>query len=329
MPRYFVSGGRQRPSHLLTREEWHAYEMAVLLELDTDSGAVRTVLQYQSPEGRRPVERPSFVFKAASWDGDHLLLCTQTEVVVFDPRAERVVRTVSHPWFNDVHHVARLGGRLHVVSTGLDALLLVDDAGVVEHLLPAVEGAPWDRLDAAVDQRLVATTKPHRSHPNYVAAWGGALWLTRFEQRDVVRLSDGAAVLLADDPVHDGVPADGGVWFTVVSGSVVVVDPSTATVRRRITLPVSERPLGWCRGVHVESDRLLLGYSRLRPTTLKQNLAWLRAPLGKAPEPLPTRVAAHDRQDGRLLEAWGLELAGMSSVFSILPADPPRGARVS
>ena len=84
------------------------------------------MLAYASPSGRRPAERASHVFKAGSWDGAHLLLCTQTEVVVFDPAAERVVRTLSHPWFNDVHHVARIDGHLHVVSTGLDAVLVLD-----------------------------------------------------------------------------------------------------------------------------------------------------------------------------------------------------------
>ena len=49
MSRIFVTGGRQRPSRLLSRDEWNAYEKAVLLELDTASGAVRTVLEYASP----------------------------------------------------------------------------------------------------------------------------------------------------------------------------------------------------------------------------------------------------------------------------------------
>ena len=76
MTQYFITGGRQRPSRLRTRDEWHAYGKAVLLKLDTRTGAVRTVLEYESPAGRRPEREPSFVFKAGSWDGDQLLLCT-------------------------------------------------------------------------------------------------------------------------------------------------------------------------------------------------------------------------------------------------------------
>ncbi len=329
MPRYYITGGRQRPSRLRTRDEWHAYEKAVLLELDTDTGARRTVLEYESPPGRRPDEQPSFVFKAGSWDGEHLLLCTQTEVVVFDPAARRVVRTVSHPWFNDVHHVQRINGRLHVVSTGLDALLVFDedDAGVAE-VHSATGADPWERFDRDTDYRRVATTKPHRAHPNYVFEADGAVWVTRFEQRDAIRVGGGAgSPRLSEDPVHDGVLHEGQVWFTVVSGEVVATDPVGGEVRARYALkPMGagdDRPLGWCRGICAEADHFLLGFSHLRPTAIKQNLSWLRKPLGKRPEPAPTRVDAYDLVGGRRLASWELQSAGISSIFSILPAAAP------
>ena len=329
MPRIYVTGGRQRPSHLLTREEWSAYEKAVLLELDTDTGAVRTVLEYGSPPERCP-PRPSHVFKAGSWDGDHLLLCTQTEVVVFDPAAERVVRTISHPWFNDLHHVARIGGRLHVVSTGLDSVLAVSDEGVVEALHPAVPGAPWSRLDRSTDYRRVATTKPHESHPNYVLEGAGGVWVTRFEQRDVAPLGGGAGVRIADDPIHDGVADGDTTWFTVVSGEVVAVDLAGRRVSARYPLaPMGDeagRPLGWCRGLLRDGSATLLAFSRLRPTKLKQNLQWLRKPLGKQPEAMPSRVCAYDLEGGRKQRTWVLEDHGISSIFSLLPGRPSGAA---
>ena len=329
MPRYFVTGGRQRPARFRTRQEWHAYEKAVLLELNTDTGERRLVLEYESPPGRRPVELPSFVFKAASWDGAELLLCTQTEVVVFDPVAGRVLRTVSHPWFNDVHHVQRIGGRLHVVSTGLDLLLVFDedDAEVVE-VHSATGADPWERFDPDTDYRLVATTKPHQAHPNYVFEVDGAAWLTRFEQRDALRVGgEPASLRLAEAPVHDGVPHGGQVWFTVVAGQVVSTDPTRGVINDRYELgPMGDddgRPLGWCRGICVEDDRVLLGFSHLRPTAIKQNLSWLRKPLGRRQEAAPTRVDAYDLAGGRRLTSWEMQSNGISSIFSILPADPP------
>ena len=328
MPRYFITGGRQRPSRLLTRDEWNAYEKAVLLELDTDTGVTRTVLEYTSPAGRRPVKNPSFVFKAGSWDGEHLLLCTQTEVVVFDPASERVVRTISHPWFNDVHHVARIGGKLHVVSTGLDVVLVLGDHDEVVEVHSATGTDPWARFDRDTDYRLVPTTKPHGAHPNYIFESQGHRWVTRFEQRNALGIdSDAASVKIAKDPIHDGVPTADGVWFTVVSGQVVKLDPTCSRELARYNLDAigneGGRPMGWCRGIHVEPERTLLAFSRLRPTKLKQNLKWLRGPLGKAPEAAPTRVSAYDLEGGRKLQTWPLEDAGISSIFTVLPGAPP------
>ena len=325
IPKYFITGGRQRQSSLRTHAEWFAYEKAVLIELNTDTGQARTVLEYASPPGRCPTTQPSFVFKAGAWDGAHLLLCTQTEVIIFDPAAERVVRTISHPWFNDVHHVTRIGGRLHVVSTGLDALLVFDeeDKDIVE-VHSATGEDTWTRFDSQVDYRLVPTTKPHRAHPNYAFEADGARWITRFEQRDAYRLDgSSASIRIADDPIHDGVIEGKEAWFTVVSGEVVAVDLARQAVTARYDLDriggEGGHPLGWCRGIHHEGDTTLLAFSRLRPTKLKQNLAWLRRPLGKAPEPLPTRVAAYDLRGGRKLNTWVLEDAGIASIFSILP----------
>lgn len=326
---YFITGGRQRTARLRTREEWHAYEKAVLIHLDDETGEARCVLAHESPPGRRPEKNPSFVFKAGSWDGEHLLLCTQTEIVIFDPHTESVVRTISHPWMNDVHHVTRIDGRLHVVSTGLDALLVFDedDAEIVE-VHSATGAPPWGRFDKQTDYRLVATTKPHQAHPNYVYHHNGARWISRFEQRDTLRIDGEAATLrLADDPVHDGVPLGEDVWFTVVSGAVIAAQPGQQRVRARYDLNAFEtgppRPLGWCRGIHLEPERTLLGFSRLRPTLLKQNLSWLRKPLGKLPEPHPTRIVAYDLDAGRKLKTWSLEGVGISSIFSILPDRPP------
>lgn len=326
MTRLYVTGGRQRGSRFLRREEWTNFSTAVLLELDTDTGEAQVRLEYESPPGRCPDGEPSHVFKAASWDGDRLLLCTQTEVLVFDPGAGRIERTVSHRWFNDVHHVARIRGRLHVVSTGLDAVLVLDDGGEVAELHSAGGAPTWDRFDPLKDYRLVPTTKPHQVHPNYVFEADGSRWITRFEQRDAIPIDTPARpIRVADAPIHDGVPSGGSVWFTAVCGQVVQADATTGATRRSWDLatigPEKSGPLGWCRGIHVEEDRVFVGFSRIRPTQFKQNLAWLRAPLNR-PEPPPTRVTAYDLHGERELRAWSLEEHGMSAVFSVLPAAP-------
>ena len=332
MARIYLTGGRQRPSNLLTRDEWNAYDMAVLVEVDTESGAARCVLEYRTAAERCPA-KASHVFKAGSWDGEHLLLCTQTEVVVFDPRRGEVVRTLSHPWMNDVHHVARVDGRLHVVSTGLDSVLEFEPDDRTLARIHSVTGSePWDRFDRTLDYRTVATTKPHTCHPNYLYAHGEGRWVTRFEQRNAIQLETGAQTArIADDPIHDGVVDGDQVWFTVVSGEVVALDRGTGAVSARYDLDRIGRegghPLGWCRGLLRQDDQTWLAFSRLRPTRLKQNLSWLRRPLGKAPEPKPSRLVAYDLEGGRKLRTYPVESVGISSIFSVLPERDPTAAR--
>lgn len=324
MARIYLTGGRQRSSTLRTRDEWNAYEKAVLVEVDTDSGESRCILEYQSPPERCPA-KPSNVFKAAAWDGDHILLCTQTEVVVFDPARRQVVRTVSHPWMNDVHHVIRHDGRLHVVSTGLDSVLVFEpDDTTLANIHSVAAPSPWERFDRAIDYRRVATTKPHTCHPNYIYSHDGERWVTRFEQRDAISLESGQRTArIAEDPIHDGVVDGDRIWFTVVSGEVVALDRHTQQVAERYDLDRVGRegghPLGWCRGLLRRDGLTYLAFSRLRPTKLKQNLAWLRRPLGKAPEPKPSRLVAYDLEGGRKHQTWLAETAGISSIFSVLP----------
>ncbi len=324
MARYLITGGRQRVSRFVRREEWTSFEAAVLAELDTVTGKTRVILEYEGAPERVPAVDPSHIFKSASWDGERLLLCTQTEVLVYDPRRNRLERTISHPCFNDLHHVARIDGRIHVVSTGLDLVVVVDDDGTIIEERSVIEVPTWSRFDRAVDYRRVATTKPHQSHPNYIAWADGRRWVTRFEQRDAFPLDGGEPIKLADRPVHDGVPEGDRAWFTAVSGRVIVTEPAAGRVVADFDLDrvPREEPatLGWCRGLAHEPDRVLVGFSRLRPTKFAQNLSWLRPALGRAPEPLPSRVCAYDREFTREVARWDVEEAGVSAVFSVLPA---------
>jgi hypothetical protein len=318
----FVMGGRQRPPRLLGRAEWHDFDEARLVRLDTKTGAVELGTRYRTPAGLCPADDPAILFKAGSWDGDRLLLCTQTEILSLDPATMRVVDHYSHRWFNDVHHVARIDGRLHVVSTGLDALLVVDPERDEVVVRSALEESPWERFDPATDWRLVPTTKPHRAHPNFVFRTRHGVWLTRFAQKDAICLDDqGRSIQIGIAQPHDGHVWNGQVWFTTVNGHVVAADPETGAIvvdRDLQDLEEDSEPVGWCRGLYLQDGVAYVGFSRLRSTRWKENLSWLR-PGARRWGQRPTRVVAYDLQAGRKLAEWDLELV-LNSVFSILPA---------
>ena len=73
MPKLYVLGGTQRKSLLKNpTEEWHWYENALILEVDTDTGQARTRVQYKTPPEARASEKSSINFHAATLRGNGL-----------------------------------------------------------------------------------------------------------------------------------------------------------------------------------------------------------------------------------------------------------------
>ena len=229
--------------------------------------------------------------------------------------------------------------------------------GTVRREWSAVGGDPWGRFSREVDYRKRDTTKPHRSHPNYVfeldageldageldageldagaldagapeTAAGGEIWVTRFEQKDAFRLEPAPGRIPIDVEIpHDGVVYGGRVYFTTVDGHLVIADPTGREAPRVHDLHEmrgATRSLGWCRGVHIlGEDRVAVGFSRVRDTPFRENLKWVaRRALGRLPAG-PTRVAGYDLRAGEQLFEIDLEPAAMAVLFSIHSAAAP------
>ena len=189
--RLYVLGGRQRKPTLSVVEEWNLYEAGLVLEIETRTGSTTTRLQYKTPPEARASERSSVLFKAGAIAGDKLYTCTSTEVLVYDLPKFTVANYVSLPCFNDLHHVAPDSfGNLLVTSTGLDLVVQLDPNGTVLHEWNVLGENPWGKFSRDVDYRKVETTKPHRSHPNFTFELDGQIWVTRFDQRDAICLSE-------------------------------------------------------------------------------------------------------------------------------------------
>ena len=323
----YVVGGKQRPN-AAELDEWHRYQRAVVAELDCESGRVRVAHEYESSPDALPRDGGAVLFKAATRVGNRLYACTQTEVLVYTlPGFERVAR-ISSERFNDVHHVRpRADGSLLVVSTGLDCVLHMSAKGELIRewpVLPPGEAPSWS---PEIDYRKLATTKPHRSHPNYTFELEGRIWATRLEQRDAVCVEDfSQRIAIGDEPPHDGFEHRGELYFTTVDGHVVVADAASRSVVRRFDLNALARTggaLGWCRGLHVLArDQVLVGFSRIRLTGIKQNLRWLtNRARGRETHDLPTRVVHFDLARGALVAEWNVERAGVNALFSIHSAD--------
>jgi hypothetical protein len=170
------------------------------------------------------------------------------------------------------------GSSFVVANTGLDQVLELDTEGRVRRewsVLP--EEDPCDRFDREVDYRKVLTTKPHRSHPNFVVAHDKQLWVGRFAQRDLLCLdAPRRRIDVGVQRVHDGSLLGDQVYMTTVDGHVALGDLRGGQLIRTHDLtapPPTQKDLGWCRDLHVLApDPVVVGFSRLHRGRTRENL---------------------------------------------------------
>jgi hypothetical protein len=326
--RYFVTGGQYRKD-AWGAQEWVSFRQAQIFKVDVGAGQVEQVASYESPPEHRPDDpEANIIFKAGSLDGDSLHVCTQTEILTYSRSNLELQGCLSHPWFNDLHHVVvGANGNFLVAVTGLDLVMEITKAGEVVRDWAIVDGNTWQRFDRDTDYRKVVTTKPHQAHPNYVFFHRGEIWATRFIQKDAIRLTGQPGGIEAQgEKLHDGCVVGDKVYLTSVDGHLVIADLVTGkTIRTHDfnAMSDSDRILGWCRGLHVlDENRVVVGFSRLRPSKFRENVQWVKFQLGLRVNPgkLGTRIACYDLRNETLEWDFDLEAHGMNAIFSILPA---------
>jgi len=330
MRRLYVLGGRQRKALLKDPvKEWHWYEAALILEVDTHSGEVQTCVEYDTPPNARAGDKSSVNFHSGTLIGDTLYTCTTTEVVAFKlPRFERVAY-ISLPCFNDLHHVTQSSdGNLLVVNTGLDMVVKISSEGEVLAEWCVIKESPWTRFSREVDYRKIETTKPHLSHPNFAFELDGEIWVTRFNQRDAISLNgSGKRIEIAIEKPHDGVLQGERLLFTVVDGKIVMVNRHTLHVEKTIDLrQIQDRDRqilpAWCRGLlPVDEHKVWVGFTRIRKTLFRENVRWVKTMLHEGTVVKPTHIALFDLASQQCLKEIDLEPYGMNTIFGIFPVN--------
>jgi len=326
----YVLGGKQRTLLLKHEEEWNLYDSALILELNTESGAVRTCVEYKTPSEARAHEHSSSVFKSGTLVGDILYTCTNTEILVFKLPQFQLVNYVSLPCFNDVHHVTPArDGTLLAAVTGLDMVVRFTLQGELIEEWGVLQEPPWHRFSRAIDYRKVETTKPHQSHPNFVFELGDDVWVTRLVQRDAVCLTDaGKRIDIALEAPHDGLVRGKDIYFTLVDGRLAVANADTLTVDRVVDLKTMDDPnalLGWCRGIlPLTDEKLWVGFTRVRKTRIHENILWVKRVFKEGMIERSTHISLYDVAHHRCLQEFDLEAHGMNILFGIFPAEAGR-----
>ena len=319
--RLLVTGGEQRRPRTIKAgtDHWYKYSKGRMLGVDTSTEQVSEVLSYESPPDVVAAEEPAILFKQGTLSNGHLYLTTQTEVLIYSYPELKVEHYISLPRFNDVHHVRPTSdGTLLVVNTGLDQLLELTLDGTVLKEWNTLGKDPWERFDPSVDYRRVGSTKPYESHPNHVFTIDGEVFVTRFKQKDAVSIADPTRRIdIGVERVHDGVVVDDRIYFTSVNGQIATVDRDTLEVISMFNLAEVEsdkRMLGWCRGIAPDGDTAWVGFSRLRPTAVRENIAWVKSGFRKS---MPTHIARYDLKRRTLEQRIELEDYNLHAVFRI------------
>jgi hypothetical protein len=326
MAQLYVLGGKQRKLALKQEEEWNLYESALILKVDTESGEVRVCVEYKTPAAARAHKESSSIFKSGTLVGDILYACTNTEVLAFKLPAFEIVNYISLPCFNDVHHVTpSRNGTLLVVSTGLDMVVRLTPKGDVIEEWSSLAEPPWTQFSRSVDYRKIGSTKPHRSHPNFAFEIGTDVWVTRFQQRDAICLTQsGRRIDIAVERPHDGVVRADQIYFTTVDGRIAIANADSLLIDSMIDLTGIDDPnalLGWCRGLlPFGADRFWVGFTRVRKTRIHENILWVKRVFKEGMIEKPTHISLYDLAERRRLQEFDLEAHGMNIVFSIFPA---------
>jgi hypothetical protein len=318
-------GGRAK-SNAVHLQEWQGYQSGLILALQPAVRMAWTCATYQSPPHLCPAADPSFVFKAGTIHNDRLYVCTQTEILIYSLIDFKILHHLSHPWFNDLHHVFPLNDeRLLVAVTGLDMVVETDLAGRLMRSWNVIGDPSFSRFPPHLDYRKIPTTKPHFSHPNHIFVLGEEIWVTRFIQRDAVCLSSPKKrIEIGIGCPHDGIVVDQKVYFTTVEGHVVIADRNDIGKPEIFDLNQverSKRPLGWCRGIKIlNEDEIIVGFSRLRPTKWQLGIGVLKSSfnLSSWQWPEPTRLACYNIRKLTLEWEFILEDHQMNAVFSIM-----------
>lgn len=327
----------------------------VVWEVDFRSGRASEVVRWTPPHHLR-VPTKGFAGGSRGWGGA-LYVAAHACVVRIDPARGSVTGVLHQPCMNDLHHVASIEDCLYVSNTGLGSVDVFDKGGAFlgsHSFLPAwVNGrrlqgedpADWDAVLKAgwgAEPPQFGSVHPpddgyhsadrrsapfHQQkvrdylHVNHVASDGRRLIATCFYEGSLRDLSGQGIVFQRPGAfLHDGVFHRDSFWMTAIDGTILELDSITLTLRRTLDAFATSHH-GWCRGLAVTDDHLLVGLTEVRTGRLPRH-KWSDRP----PEGSETSILLLDRVDGRLLERVDLtDGVRHSKLYSVIAT--PEGFR--
>lgn len=316
----------------------------VIFALDLDTGGVADWARWTPPPHLRV---PTKGFTGCDRAGRSLYVCGHACVTRWSLDTAALEGVLHQPDFNDLHDVAVEDDDLLVVVTGSDAVDRFDLGGrflsrtsllpgwvlAAQHRgqdvadLQEATATGWGGAAPVVAARHVSdpyyTTRsgpgarpfwqqkvPDQLHLNHVAPSPDGPLVTCLRDGSVRSLRTARTVAQLPGHPHDGQVEDAALWCTTVDGGVwrVPLQGGEDLERRYDTATAGYS--GWCRGLLVTPELVLVGLTALRQGQAPPGM-WR----GTDPGQSRTGVVVLDRQTGDVLQ-W-LELT-----------DPDRGLKL-
>ncbi len=309
------------------------YGNAVLLKLNLNSGHIEELLNISTGSEFTPDEHPNLEFTIGDVENDTLWLSTDTEIRLYNYPKLELLKTYSHPCFQNVHSVTVKDNKLYITSTGLDMVIILDkDTGDIIDQINTENKPVWHRFSPDVDYRKIYSTKPHSCHPNYIFWSDDQPWVTRCTQEDAICLYDqnkriditrlSKKSLNESLSVHDGIVKDDNVYFTSVDGCIIITDIQSLKAIETIELYKMEGYgdiRGWCRGLYIKDNLFYIGFSRLRKTKAKGKLAWLSRFSSYLSPSKESSILVFDINKRIIIKDYPIPNEAIDAVYTILP----------
>ncbi len=320
--------------------------------VDLAAGRADVLLRHTPPPALRVPTR-GFTGACHGPDG-RLYAAGHAAVFRIDTRGWCVDGTLHSPSFNDLHHVAADATRLYVANTGSDAIDLYTHTGVfigshglapgwvlarrmagvapppdVEVAASGWDGQPPPGWSQEADDDGYHTPRGHRGelpywraklpdrfHPNHVCLTGDAVLATCLQSGEIRDVTHHRTlVALPGQFPHDGILRADGLWCTTIDGGVWRAPwPNSGGAERILDVFAVSGRHGWCRGLWVGDDAVVVGLTEVRAGRLPRH-RWA----DRAPEGSETSVCWIGR-DGRLRGRVDLSDRNRhSKVYSVLP----------
>lgn len=304
----------------------------VIHHVNLESGRVETWARWHPPTHLAVAHKG---LAGARRTADHLYVAAHAAVVRWDLGRACVDGVLHQPDFNDLHDVAVTDEELLVVNTGCDAIdrftlggvflgratwtpawinsrrLQGDEPAGLAELCSVGWSGDAPRWKARTDEDGYHTPPEERArmsfarsrvadrvHPNHVTHVDGEWLATCLYDGALRSLSSMTPRIAIPGHPHDGTLDGDEVWLTTIDGGIWRVRrPLGASPPQRVAEAFSPGRVGWCRGLLLTADHVIVGLTEVRRDRLPRH-RWADAD----PDESVTGLVVLDRHGGEVLE---------------------------